>query len=283
MEFIETILEFYWLILIVLSLVISFLAFSHIVTTKRDVRAAIGWSGVVWLAPYFGALFYLLFGVNRIERKAARIRAGKAKTASAGKRGKTSTALSSTLLKWPEIRSHIRLMDAINDFPLVPGNTLDFLLNGEQAFSAMLKAIAGAKKSIGLQTFIFDYDEAGKMFADTLEAAVKRGVEVRVLVDTVGALYYRPSIIKVLKKRGVPVARFNRSLSPWRMAYLNLRNHRKILIVDGKLAFTGGMNIRQGNFQHGDQKKVIKDLHYYHPACRGVCHGLGLCHGRNTG
>lgn len=262
MEFIETILEFYWLILIVLSLVISFLAFSHIVTTKRDVRAAIGWSGVVWLAPYFGTLFYLLFGVNRIERKAARIRAGKAKTASAGKRGKTSTALSSTLLKRPEIRSHIRLMDAINDFPLVPGNTLDFLLNGEQAFSAMLKAIAGAKKSVGLQTFIFDYDQAGKMFADTLEAAVKRGVEVRVLVDTVGALYYRPSIIKVLKKRGVPVARFNRSLSPWRMAYLNLRNHRKILIVDGKLAFTGGMNIRQGNFQHGDQKKVIKDLHF---------------------
>ena len=262
MEILETILEYYWLALIILALVISFLGFTHIVSTKRDVRAAIGWSGVVLLVPFFGALFYLLFGVNRIERKAARIRAGHAKTASAVRKGKTSTPLSTALLKQPEIRSHVRLMDAINDYPFVPGNTVDYLRGGDQAFAAMLAAIAGAKKSIGLQTFIFDFDAAGKKFVDALEAAVKRGVEVRVLVDTVGALYYRPSIIKVLKRRGVPVARFNKSLSPWRMAYLNLRNHRKILVVDGKVSFTGGMDIRQGNFQDATPKKKIRDLHF---------------------
>jgi len=258
----EIMAEYYWLILIVMALVVSFLGFTHIVSTKRDVRAAIGWSGVVLMVPFLGALFYLLFGVNRIERKAARVREGGAKTASGGKRSKASTPLSSALFKRPEVKAHVRLMDAINDYPFVSGNAIDYLLNGEETFAAMLEAINRAKKSIGLQTYIFDYDEAGKKFADALEAAVKRGVDVRVLVDTVGALYYRPSIIKVLKKRGVPAARFNKSLSPWRMAYLNLRNHRKILVVDGRLAFTGGMNIRQGNYQLGDKRKLIRDLHF---------------------
>ena len=262
MEVLQDILKLYWVVLILLALAISFSAFTHIVTTKRDVRAAIGWSSVVWLVPFFGALFYFLFGVNRIERKAARIRGAGPKTASARRRRKTKTALSTTLLRRPEIRAHVRLMDAINDFPFVPGNEIDYLVNGDQAFAKMLAAIAAAKKSIGLQTYIFDYDAAGRKFVEALEAAKERGVEVRVLVDTVGALYYRPSIIKVLKKRDIPVARFNRSLAPWRMAYLNLRNHRKILIVDGKLAFTGGMNIRQGNYQDADVKKIIQDLHF---------------------
>ncbi len=261
MDILQIISDYYWLLLVGLWFGISFMSFTQIVSTKRDVRAAIGWSGVVWLVPFFGALLYLLFGINRIERKAARIRAGHGQSASA-EAAKTKTPLSTTLLRRPEIRAHVRAMDGVSDFPFVSGNTVDFLRNGDEAFAEMLAAIAGAKKSVGLQTYIFDHDDAGKQFVAALLKAQAKGVEVRVLVDTVGALYYRPSIIKVLKKAGIPVARFNKSLSPWRMAYLNLRNHRKILTIDGTLAFTGGMNIRQGNYQDADVKKIIQDLHF---------------------
>ena len=261
MDILQVISDYYWLFLVGLWLAISFLSFTQIVSTKRDVRAAIGWSGVVWLVPFIGALLYLLFGINRIERKAAKIRAGQGKTASSGA-AKTKTPLSTTLLRRPEIRAHVRAMDSISDFPFVPGNTVNFLQNGDEAFAEMLAAIAAAKKSVGLQTYIFDHDEAGKKFVAALAAAQSRGVEVRALVDTVGALYYRPSIIKVLKEAGIPVARFNKSLRPWRMAYLNLRNHRKILTIDGILSFTGGMNIRAGNYQAADVKKIIQDLHF---------------------
>ena len=112
-DILQIISDYYWLLLVGLWFGISFLSFTQIVSTKRDVRAAIGWSGVVWLVPFFGALLYLLFGINRIERKAARIRAGHAKSASAGA-AKTKTSLSTTLLRRPEIRAHVRAMDGVS-------------------------------------------------------------------------------------------------------------------------------------------------------------------------
>lgn len=262
MEVLKNILEFYWLALLLGWPAMSFLAFTHVVTTKRDVRSAIGWSGIVWLAPYIGPLSYFLFGINRIERKAARFLEQQGKTASAGREDKPKSQLSAPLMKRPEIKAHVNLMDKVSDFPFVMGNTIKPLQNGEQTFAAMLKAINSAKKTIGLETFIFSHDKAGRDFVKALGAAVKRGVEVRVLIDTIGAFYSFPQIIKVLKKNGVPVARFNKSLVPWRMTYLNLRNHRKIMVVDGKVGFAGGINIREGNFQMSHGKKVIRDLHF---------------------
>lgn len=262
MEVLKNILEFYWLALVLGWLASSFLAFTHIVTTKRDVRAAIGWSGIVWLAPYIGPLSYFLFGINRIERKAARFLEQQGKTASAGREDEPKSQLSAPLMKRAEVKAHVHLMDRVGDFPFLAGNLINPLQNGNQTFSAMIKAINSAKKTIGLETYIFDYDKAGRAFVKALAGAVKRGVEVRVLVDTIGAFYSFPQIIRVLKKNGVPVARFNKSLVPWRMTYLNLRNHRKILVVDGKVGFAGGINIREGNFQMSHGKKVIRDLHF---------------------
>lgn len=262
MEVLKNILEFYWLALVLGWLASSFLAFTHIVTTKRDVRAAIGWSGIVWLAPYFGPLSYFLFGINRIERKAARFIEFQGKTASADRDKKAKSQLSAPLMKRPEIKAHVALMDKVSDFAFVAGNSIKPLQNGGQTFTAMIKAINSAKKTIGFETYIFDHDKAGREFVKALAGAVKRGVEVRVLVDTIGAFYSFPQIIRVLKKNGVPVVRFNKSLVPWRMTYLNLRNHRKILVVDGKIGFTGGINIREGNFQMSHGKKVIRDLHF---------------------
>ncbi len=133
--------------------------------------------------------------------------------------------------------------------PLTPGNRVQPLVNGDEAFPAMLAAIESATRSISLVSYIFDNDASGKQFVAALGRAAKRGVAVRVLIDAAGTRYSWPPITHVLKQAQVPFAKFLPAslFTPWRVATINLRNHRKILVVDGQTAFTGGMNIRQGN------------------------------------
>jgi cardiolipin synthase len=126
----------------------------------------------------------------------------------------------------------------------------------------MLAAIESAQKSISLSTYIFDNDKSGKQFAAALGRAVARGVAVRVLIDSAGARYSWPSIIHELKRVNVTVARFLPSLAPWRVMTLNLRNHRKLLALDGQIAFTGGMNIRRGNVLATSPRHPVQDLQF---------------------
>jgi cardiolipin synthase len=126
----------------------------------------------------------------------------------------------------------------------------------------MLDAIRGARDSVVLATYIFDMDRAGLEFVEELGAAVRRGVQVRVMIDGVGATYSKPRAAAVLRGRGIQVAQFGGGMVPWRMPYVNLRNHRKILVVDGAVGFTGGMNIREGNYLALDTEYPTRDLHF---------------------
>ncbi|MEI9865460.1 MAG: phospholipase D-like domain-containing protein [Limisphaerales bacterium] len=106
----------------------------------------------------------------------------------------------------------------------------------------MLAAIASAKKSVSLTSYIFDNDPSGNQFIAALRRAIEeRGVEVRILVDAAGTRYSWPPITHKLRQAKIPYARFLPSslLQPWRVATINLRNHRKVMVVDGHIAFTG--------------------------------------------
>ena len=98
-----------------------------------------------------------------------------------------------------------------------------------------------------MSSYIFRDDAAGQEFADALIEAGKRGVAVRVLLDSVGTGYIHPGIFYRLQRGGVTAARFLHTWLPWRMPFLNMRNHRKLLVVDGTLAFMGGINIGAEN------------------------------------
>ena len=235
------------------------LASIHVLLHKRDSRAATLWLGIIWFVPVLGAMLYLAFGVNRIRRRAVSL--GVHRTFSRPE-FKGATELE------PEGAEHLRmlarLVGRIVARPLTTGNRIHPLVNGDEAFPAMLKAIAAAKKSISLTSYIFDNDASGQEFVAALADAVKRGVAVRVLVDAAGARYSWPPITWALRKSGVTVARFLPSslLQPWRVATINLRNHRKSLIVDGELAFTGGMNLRHGNVLADHPRGAVQDLHF---------------------
>ena len=235
----------------------------HVVLTKRDNRSALGWVGIIWLTPFFGPLLYLMFGVNRIHRKARRLMKGAEKAATVPQEYCTDEDLHRELgPDYDHLSRLVQFVDKASSAPLLDGNRLTPLAMGDDAYAAMLAAIEGATSSVSLQTYIFDNDEAGRMFVHVLQAAKDRGVEVRVLIDDVGTRYTWPSIKGHLRGAGIKFDTFLPTLIPWKFQYTNLRNHRKILVVDGRVAFTGGMNIRQGCMESNPGKYPLHDLHF---------------------
>ncbi len=250
-------------------LVLAAAASIHVLLNKREVRAAIGWVGIVWLVPVMGPVLYYFLGINRIRRRASRLRADALLYRTALLDGPKDggqhrpTELERALPRGSGYLLVLRdLGDRLSGAPLVQGNAVTPLDGGDQAFPAMIEAIDTARRSIALSSYIFDYDPVGVQFADALERAHKRGVQVRVLIDGMGALYSWRSMFRSLVGRGVPVAKFLHSYIPWRMAYLNLRSHRKILVVDGTIGFTGGMNLRVGHCLSLRPKRPVRDIHF---------------------
>ena len=241
------------------DLLAALLASVHALLHKRDTRAATLWIGIIWLLPLFGPMLYLVLGVNRIRRRA--ISLGVHKTI----RRPIPKNLGEPQSEGAEhLKMLARVVGRVVAQPLTPGNRIQSLVNGDEAFPGMLAAIESAKKSISLVSYIFDNDATGKQFADALGRAVQRGVAVRVLIDAAGTRYSWPPITYKLKHAQVPFAKFLPSslLAPWRVATINLRNHRKILVVDGQTAFTGGMNIRHGNVLAANPRSPVQDLHF---------------------
>src|SRR5690606_9609857 len=154
------------------------------------------------------------------------------------------------------------LTGRISGEPLTEGNTVEPLVDGDAGYPAMLEAIGSARTSIALATYIFDRGRVASRFVAALAAAVARGVEVLVLVDGVGANYSRPSILRTLRERGIAVAAFLPSPVPFAHPYFNMRNHRKLLIVDGRIGFTGGLNIRDGCVLVDRPLHATRDLHF---------------------
>jgi len=244
---------------------LSFLAASiasvHVVINKRDSRAAALWLGFVWLLPLLGPVLYLALGVNRIRRHALSLRAERALSHPLTKPVPEDLG-EPHKLEAEHLRMLSHVVDSVATRPLLAGNRIEALVNGDAAFPAMLSAIDSATKSISLATYIFDNDPVGKEFVAALGKAVARGVQVRVLVDDAGARYSWPTIIGELKRARVPVERFLPTLAPWRLTTMNLHNHRKLLIIDGRIGFTGGINIREGNVLAADPARPVQDLHF---------------------
>jgi cardiolipin synthase len=243
----------------VLAFVAALLASIHTLLNKRDSRAAVLWLGFIWLMPLVGPILYLALGVNRIRRKALSLRAESSPDA---RRAIPEDMGEPDKPEAQHLRMLAKVVDRVASRSLVGGNRIQALVNGDEAFPAMLAAIDSAKISISLATYIFDRDRSGKQFVVALGRAVARGVQVRVLIDDAGALYSWPTIVRDLRRVHVKVARFLPTFPIWHFMTMNLRNHRKSLIVDGKVAFTGGLNIRQGNVLRENPRRPVQDLHF---------------------
>lgn len=172
-----------------------------------------------------------------------------------GAHGPVSTATSEAILVRIDgkhgtsdiLQKHLAYEQAVNaDSPLVLGNKLTLLQDGPATYQAMFAAIRGAKNHINLEIYIFDDDEIGKKFSDLLLKKQAQGVQVNLIYDSVGCLNTPQSFFDRLRAGGIQVVEFNPvnpladHAKPW---LLNNRDHRKLLVIDGRIAFVGGINI----------------------------------------
>ena len=152
--------------------------------------------------------------------------------------------------RWPksvlDMKTQAALEEEVAGVPLIKGNKLTLLFDGPQTMTEMLKAIAAAKSSINLETYIFDQDVLGLKFADMLIAKQQAGVTVNIIYDSVGTLDVPQAFFERMRAAGIHLVAFN-PVNPAKLRgeawKVNHRDHRKVLIVDGKIAFTGGVNI----------------------------------------
>jgi cardiolipin synthase len=147
---------------------------------------------------------------------------------------------------------HLAFEQAISDSPLILGNRVTLLENARAAYPAMLEAIRAARHNINLETFIFSDDTVGREFADALIAKRRQGVEVNILYDSFGCYDTPESFFSLLRANGIRVLQFD-PISPWsaRVHWSpDHRDHRKLLVIDGQVAFTGGMNV-SGSYSSG--------------------------------
>ena len=238
----------------VLHTALALVVTGHALRTKRDPGSAVAWIGLAWLSPVVGSVIYALLGVNRVQRRAK----------AAGMR---PVLMQRTHCEPPPCRvDHLDALEAaafrLSGRQVETGNQIAMLENGDAAYPLMIAAIDAATHSVALCSYIFRADAAGMPFIDALVRARGRGVEVRVLIDGVGGGYLSSGAFRRLRRAGVPCARFMHSALPWRMPFLNLRTHRKLLVADGSAAFMGGLNIGAENVVARKPAHPVLDTHF---------------------
>ena len=154
-----------------------------------------------------------------------------------------------------------RAIEGVIGVPATEGNRIDVLCNGDEIFPSMLDAITEAHHTIDFLTFVYWEGEIGRQFAHAFAAAAGRGVRVRVLLDSWGAHTIEQSLIELLERAGVAV-RWFRPLGRLPLDQANHRTHRKVMIVDEAIGFTGGVGIADEWLGHAQDERHWRDTHF---------------------
>ncbi len=154
-----------------------------------------------------------------------------------------------------------RSMGVLLGPPIVEGNKIEVLLNGDQIFPAMLTAIRGAQKTITFETYIYWSETIGKEFSDALIERARAGVKVHVMLDFIGSMKMDDASMAAMKQAGIELQRYHKPVW-WKLARMNNRTHRKLLVVDGKVGFTGGVGIADKWRGVAQDKDHWRDTHF---------------------
>ncbi len=247
---------------------------SHCLKTRREAASAILWMFLAWTLPIAGPLLYLSFGVNRVADKGFKKHTTDQRLLAARKARENDAF---PLAYWRSVHDAVRgepdsdldrelnrAMDAMMpDRPMLGGNEILPLVDGDQAFPKMLDAIRNASHHIHLQSFIIADDKIGHEFFNLLAEKARSGVIVRVLYDRFGSTraFFRGFFRRYERVPNMKIAGWTQVNPLKRQFQINLRNHRKILVIDGKTAFCGGLNIHDENLtKNGNQP--IRDYHF---------------------
>ena len=230
-----------------------------ILVSRKMPQAKVAWLLAVLGFPWVGAFFYLTFGSRDLRRKVLNIRSSHAVKA---ERGPVKRLIRRLRLRRTMVSEVVAEVERAGGFPPVAGNELTLLCEGPDAFAAGCDAMRRAASHIHLVTYIFKNDRTGRETIELLAEAAARGIEVRVLCDGAGTFKTKSRFFDPVRHAGGSVCSFM-PISPFIPGLrLNLRNHRKLLIVDGEQAFTGGRNI-------GDEYAMSTEWRDVHVRVRG--------------
>lgn len=255
--------------------IVSFLLVcAHCLKHRREATSAILWIFVTWSFPVIGLLCYVAIGINRVEDKGLKKHAADQKLL-AESRAIAEDAL--PLAYWNTIHEargvvpptpfgrylNASMRSLLPDNPLLGGNDVKVLVDGDDAYPEMLTAIENARHHIHLQTFIIRNDAIGRQMLDRLAEKARSGVKVRFLYDKFGSTYatFSGLFLRYRRTDNFFMAGWTQANIFKRQFQINLRNHRKIMVVDGQVAFTGGMNIDADNMTR-DGNPPIRDYHF---------------------
>lgn len=249
-------------------LIATFVVVAHVVGALTSVEAimqtrtpqgAVAWAVSLNLFPYGAVPAYWAFGHTQFKKYNAVRDLNEEKFDPIRKAIGESTA--SQNLRVESNHPIGKMLEALANLSFTKDNKVDLLINGRQTYDAMYEAIEGAEKYILFQTYILRDDATGQRFADKLIAKAKQGVKVKVLYDEIGSLGLSNAFIKRLAGNGISIAPFSTNERDGRKYQLNFRNHRKILIVDGHTAFTGGLNIGDEYLGKDPELGFFRDTH----------------------
>ncbi len=216
-----------------LAIILAFRA----VAWSRTPQGAVAWVVFLIAAPYLAILFYLFLGHSKVSGYVLARRDIK-EVLSGSKAARVAHPPK------PDIHDvGFSAFETIASSPILSGNSLTLLVNGEETFDAIFEAIDAAETYVLIQFYIVRDDQLGNALRNKLIAATSRGVSVRFLYDSVGCSRLPESYVKGLREAGVAIYDTNALRGPTKRFQLNFRNHRKTLVVDGKVGFTGGLNV----------------------------------------
>ncbi len=224
---------------IIVAYLLTWLAIPHVLLSKKRPTATLAWVWAIIAVPFGGPIVYFMFGADRMQRKRLR------KAARLGMlRHRTSRLVKQRVEELPPAESDlVRVLTNITRIPPSTADSVRLLIDSTAFYPALREQILAAKHHIHVEFFIWREDEYGREFRDLLADAARRGVCVRLLLDQIGCFGLRRSFFAPLIEAGGQFSWFY-SLPLWRHSrFMNLRNHRKLQIIDGRVGFVGGMNM----------------------------------------
>ena len=237
---------------------------SQLVYHKQDPVKTLSWTIVLLFLPFVGLFIYLYFGQNYRKNKIYNrkgLRDERIKKVISARQIAHFEALQGSLPK--EIARQLRLIKLNlnnNKSILTTYNAITIYFSGKDALNAMIESVKSAQHHIHLQSYIIENDAIGSLWRDVLIHKAKQGINVRVIYDDVGSWRLPRHYIKRLMEAGVEIEPFAAVRYPWLTSKINYRNHRKILVVDGKVGYMGGVNIADRYYSGGDYT-IWRDTH----------------------
>jgi len=251
-----------WKILVLLLGYLSTLLLLRwvVLTRKSQPVASVAWLLAIVFLPLVGGVLFLFFGINRVERRKAGRRAAAQITADAMTALRAYERQASAQLD-PTQTALMRLATSASGTTPTPGNRVELLIDTHAAVRRIEEAILAARESIHLEYYIWHPDRVGSRLRDLLIDRARDGVQVRFLYDSFGSHLLSRKFLHAMRDAGIAVAPFLPGQSLRERWSVNLRSHRKIVVVDGRVGFTGGMNIGDEYLGRNPQLGYWRDTH----------------------